>query len=131
MKHKRVSLIVLLLFFLFLTGCYNWISNTEFTGTILSEKYFKYENIVEIKTDEGFGGKMVNARFQLAVEGKGGYDPDLLKSLELVGKECYMEVGPHGVVLKCVLKLNGEDFEIPKIDIKHKTNKGVRSQHLT
>ena len=23
---------------------------------------------------------MVNARFQLAVEGKGGYDPDLLKS---------------------------------------------------
>ena len=114
MKYKRVSLIVLLLFFLLLTGCYNWISNTEFTGTILSEKYFKYENIVEIKTDEGFGGKMVNARFQLAVEGKGGYDPDLLKSLELVGKECYMEVGPYGVVLKCVLKLNGEDFEIPK-----------------
>ena len=116
MKYKRVSLIVLLLFFLLLTGCYNWISNTEFTGTILSEKYFKYENIVEIKTDEGFGGKMVNARFQLAVEGKGGYDPDLLKSLELVGKECYMEVGPYGVVLKCVLKLNGEDFEIPKVD---------------
>jgi len=121
MKHKRVSLIVLLLFFLLLTGCYNWISNTEFTGTILSEKYFKYENIVEIKTDEGFGGKMVNARFQLAIEGKGGYAPDLLKSLELVGKECYMEVGPHGVVLKCVLKLNGEDFEIPKIDIKYET----------
>jgi len=115
MKHKRISLIVLLLFFLLLTGCYNWISNTEFAGTILSEEYFKYENIVEIKTDEGFGRKMVNARFQLAVEGKGGYDLDLLKSLELVGKECYMEVGPYGVVLKCVLKLNGEDFEIPKV----------------
>ena len=42
---------------------------------------------------------------------------DLLKSLELVGKECYMEVGPHGVVLKCILKLNGEDFEIPKIEM--------------
>jgi len=117
MKHKRISLIVLLLFFLLLTGCYNWISNTEFTGTILSEKYFKYENIVEIETDEGFGGKIVNVRFQLAVEEKGGYDPDLLKSLDLVGKECYMEVGPHGVVLKCTLKLNGEDFEIPKIEI--------------
>jgi len=80
MKHKRVSLIMLLLFFLLLTGCYNWISNTEFTGTILNEKYFKYENIVEIKTDEDFGGKIVNTRFQLAVEGKGGYDSDLLKS---------------------------------------------------
>ena len=117
MKHKRVSLIVLLLFFLLLTGCYHWTSNTEFTGTILSEEYFKYENIVEIKTDECFVGKIVNARFQLAVEGKGGYDPDLLKSLELVGKECYMEVGPHGVVLECILKLNGEDFEIPKVEI--------------
>ena len=107
---------MLLLFLLLLTGCYNWISNSEFTGTILSEKYYKYENIVEIKTDEGFGGKIVNVRFQLAVEGKGGYDPDLLKSLELVGKECYMEVGPHGVVLECILKLNGEDFEIPKVE---------------
>jgi len=114
-KYKRVSLIILILFFLLLTGCYNWISNTEFTGTILSEKYLKYENIIEIQTDEGFGRKIVNTRFQLAVEGKGGYDPDLLKSLELIGKECYMEVGPHGVVLKCILKLNGEDFEIPKI----------------
>jgi len=107
---------MLLLFFLLLTGCYNWISNTEFTGTILSEKYLKYENIIEIQTDEGFGGKIVNARFQLAGEGKEGYDPDLLKSLELIGKECYMEVGPHGVALKCILKLNGEDFEIPKIE---------------
>jgi len=98
MKYKRVSLIMLLLFLLLLTGCYHWISNTEFTGTILSEKN-------------------VNARFQLAVEGKGGYDPDLLKSLELAGKECYMEVGPHGVVLECILKLNGEDFEIPKVEI--------------
>lgn len=59
----------------------------------------------------------MNARFQLAGEGKEGYDPDLLKSLKLTGKECYMEVGPHGVVLKCILKLNGEDFEIPKIEI--------------
>ena len=101
-----------------LTGCYNWISNTEFTGTILSEKYLKYENIVEIKTDKSFGGKSVNVRFQLAGEGKEGYDLDLLKSLELVGKECYMEVGPHGVVLKCILKLNGEDFEIPKVVIE-------------
>ena len=116
MKHKRISFIVFLLFFLFLTGCYHWISNTEFTGTILNEKYFRYENIVEIKSDEGFGGKVVNVRFQLAVEGKGGYDPDLLKSLELTGKECYMEVGPHGVVLECILKLNGEDFKIPKIE---------------
>ena len=105
-----------ILFFLLLTGCYNWIPNTEFTGTILNEKYLKYENIVEIKTVEGFGGKIVNARFQLAGEGKGGYDPDLSKSLELIGKECYMEVGPHGVVLKCILKLNGEDFEISKIE---------------
>jgi len=103
---------------LLLTGCYNWISNTEFTGTILSEKYLKYENIVEIQADEGFAGKIVNARFQLAGEGKEGYDLDLLKSLELVGKECYMEVGPHGVVLKCILKLNGEDFEIPKVVIE-------------
>ena len=117
MKYKRISQIILILFFLLLTGCYNWISNTEFTGTILSEKYLKYENIIEIQTDEGFGGKIVNTRFQLAVEGKGGYDPDLLKSLELIGKECYMEVGPHGVVLKCILKLNGEDFEIPKVEI--------------
>ena len=116
MKYKRVSLIILILFFLLLTGCYNWISNTEFTGTILSEKYLKYENIIEIQTDEGFGGKIVNARFQLAVEGKGGYDPDLLKSLELMGKEYFMEVGPHGVVLKCILKLDGEDFEIPKVE---------------
>ena len=108
-------MIILILFFLFLTGCYNWISNTEFTGTILSEKYLAYEDIVEIQTDEGFGGKIVNARFQLAGEGKEGYDPDLLKSLELAGKECYMEVGPHGVVLKCILKLNGENFEIPKV----------------
>jgi len=108
---------MLILFFLLLTGCYNWISNTEFTGIILSEKYLKYENIIEIQTDEGFGGKIVNARFQLAVEGKGGYDPDLLKSLELIGKECSMEVGPHGIVLKCILKLNGEDFEIPKVEI--------------
>ena len=89
---------------------------TEFAGTILSAKYLKYENIVEIKTDESFGGKSINARFQLAGEGKEGYDLDLLKSLELAGKECYMEVGPHGVVLKCILKLNGEDFEIPKIE---------------
>jgi len=59
----------------------------------------------------------VNARFQLAGEGKEGYDLDLLKSLELTGKECYMKVGPHGVVLKCILKLDGEDFEIPKIEI--------------
>ena len=117
MKYKRVSLIILILFFLLLTCCYNWISNTEFTGTILDEKYLKYENIIEIQTDEGFGGKIVNVRFQLAVEGKGGYDPNLLKSLELIGKECYMEVGPHGVVLKCILKLNGEDFEIPKVEI--------------
>ena len=117
MKYRRISLIILILFFLLLTGCYNWISNTEFTGTILSEKYLKYENIIEIQTDEGFGGKIVNARFQLAVEGKEGYDPDLLKSLELIGKECFMEVGPHGVVLKCILKLNGEDFEIPKVVI--------------
>jgi len=29
-----------------------------------------------------------------------------------------MEVGPHGVVLKCILKLNGEDFEIPKVVIE-------------
>ena len=116
MKYKRISLIILILFFLLLTGCYNWISNTEFTGTILSEKYLKYENIIEIQTDEGFGGKIVNARFQLAGERKEGYDPDLLKSLELIGKECYMEVGPHGVALKCILKLNGEDFEIPKIE---------------
>ena len=107
---------MLLSFFLLLTGCYNWISNTEFTGTILSEKYLKYENIIEIQTDEGFGGKIVNARFQLAVEGKEGYDPDLLKSLELIGKECFIEVGPHGVVLKCILKLNEEDFEIPKVE---------------
>jgi len=28
-----------------------------------------------------------------------------------------MEVGPRGVVLKCILKLNGEDFEIPKIEM--------------
>ena len=90
---------------------------TEFTGTILSAKYLKYENIVEIKTDESFGGKSVNVRFQLAGEGKEGYDPDLLKSLELAGKECYMEAGPHGVVLKCILKLNGEDFEILKVEI--------------
>ncbi|MEA2022431.1 MAG: hypothetical protein U9N08_08150 [Candidatus Caldatribacteriota bacterium] len=117
MKQKRVSLIILILFFLLLTGCYNWISNTEFTGMILSEEYFKYENIVEIKTDEGFGEKIVNVRFQLAVEGKGGYDPDLLKSLELTGKECYMEVGLHGVVLECILKLNGEGFKIPKVEI--------------
>jgi len=117
MKHKRISSIILLLFFFpLLTGCYHWISNTEFTGTILSEKYLKYENIVQIKTNEGFGGEIVNVRFQLAVEGKGGYDPDLLKSLELTGKECYMEVGPYGVVLECILKLNGEDFEIPKIE---------------
>ena len=108
---------MLILFFLLLTGCYNWISNTEFTGIILSEKYLKYENIIEIQIDEGFGGKIVNARFQLAGEGKEGYDPDLLKSLELIGKECSMEVGPHGVVLKCILKLNGEDFEIPKVEI--------------
>ena len=67
---------MLLLFFLLLTGCYNWISNSEFTGTILSEKYYKYENIVEIKMDEGFGGEKVHVRFQLAVEGKGGYDED-------------------------------------------------------
>ncbi len=111
-------MIIFILFFLLLTGCYNWISNTEFTGTILSEKYLAYENIIEIQTDEEFGGKIVNARFQLAVEGKEGYDPGLLKLLELVGKECYMEVGPHGVVLKCILKLDGEDFEIPKIEIQ-------------
>ena len=110
-------MIILFFLLLLLAGCYNWISNTELTGTILSEKYLTYENIVEIQADEGFGGKIVNARFQLAVEGKEGYDPDLLKSLELVGKECYMEVGPHGVVLKCILKLNGEDFEIPKVVI--------------
>lgn len=108
-------MIILILLFLLLSGCYNWISNTEFTGTILSEKYLAYEDIVEIQTDEGFGGKIVNARFQLAGEGKEGYDPDLLKSLELAGKECYMKVGPHGVVLKCILKLDGEDFEIPKV----------------
>jgi hypothetical protein len=115
LKYKRVSLIILILLFLLLSGCYNWISNTEFTGTILSEKYLAYEDIVEIQTDEGFGGKIVNARFQLAGEGKEGYDLDLLKSLELAGKECYMKVGPHGVVLKCILKLDGEDFEIPKV----------------
>jgi len=28
-----------------------------------------------------------------------------------------MEVGPHGVVLRCILKLNGEDLEIPKIEM--------------
>jgi len=67
MKHKRVSLIMFILFFLLLASCYNWIFNTEFTGTILSEKYFKYENIIKIQTDEGFRGKIVNARFQLTV----------------------------------------------------------------
>ena len=100
----------------FLSGCYHWISNSEFTGKILSEKYLKYENIVEVMADEGFGGEKINVRFQLALEGKGGYDPDLLKSLELVGKKCYIAAGPHGVVLTCILKLNGENYEIPKIE---------------
>ena len=116
MECKRIYLILIILACCFLSGCYNWISNTEFTGTILSEKYLKYENIVEIKLDEGFAGEEVHVRFQLAVEGKGGYDPDLLKSLEIVGKECFIEAGPHGVVLTCILKLNGENYEIPKID---------------
>ena len=113
-KKKYFTLIILLCFFL--SGCYHWVSNTEFTGTILSEEYLKYENIVEIKTDEGFGGEKVHVRFQLAVEGKGGYDPDLLKSLKLIGKECYIAAGPQGVVLNCILKLNGENFEIPKVE---------------
>ena len=38
-----------------------------------------------------------------------------LKSLELVGKECYIEAGPHGAVFTCILKIDGEDFEIPKV----------------
>jgi len=36
-----------------------------------------------------------------------------------------MEVGPHGVVLECILKLNGEDFEIPKVEILKKWYKGT------
>jgi len=113
-EYKRISLIIHILSPLLLTDCYDWISNTEFMGTILSEKCFKYENVIEIQTYEGFGGKIVNERFQLAAEKEEGYDSDLLKSLELIGKECYMEVGPRGVVLRCILKLNGKDFEIPK-----------------
>jgi len=114
-RKKKYFILTLLLCF-FLSGCYHWVSNSEFTGTILSEKYLQYENIVEIMTDEGFGGEKLHVRFQLAVEGKGGYDPDLLKSLKLIGKECYIAAGPQGVVLNCILKLNGENFEIPKVE---------------
>ena len=116
MKWKNIYFILTVLMCFFLSGCYNWVSNAEFTGTILSEKYLKLENIVEIMTDEGFGEENVHVRFQLAFDGKGGYVPDLLKSLELVGKKCFIEAGPQGAVLTCILKLNGENYEIPKIE---------------
>ncbi len=98
---------------LFLSGCYFWASNMKITGTISKENYLAYEDIVTIKGDDN---EEYTVRFQLAVGGKGGYDPDLLKKLSLPGKRCIIETGPHGVVFKAILVLDSGPYEIPKVD---------------
>ena len=103
----------LLIFYILLSlnGCYFWASNREIEGTIVDEKYLRYEDVVIIKDDSN-SNFMV--RFQLAVEEKSGYDPAILRSLKLVGKRCKVITGPHGVVFKAFLFHGLELYEIPK-----------------
>ncbi len=108
---KRVFVSFLFLFFFFLSGCSFWSSNMKIVGTITSEKWLKYEYIIVIRD---VNENKYRVRFQLAVDGKEGYDPRVLKKLSLKGKRCMVEIGPHGVVLKAILMQESGNYEIPK-----------------
>ncbi len=110
-RGKRVFVSFLFLFFFFLSGCSFWSSNMKIVGTIISEKWLRYEYIIVIKD---MNENKYKVRFQLAVDGKEGYDPKVLENLSLMGKRCIVETGPHGVVLKAILIEESGNYEIPK-----------------
>ncbi len=110
-RRKRVFASFLFLLFFFLIGCSFWSSNMKVIGTIVSEKWLKYEYIITIKD---VNGNKYKVRFQLAVDGKEGYNPKVLENLSLMGKRCIVETGPHGVVLKAILIGESGNYEIPK-----------------
>lgn len=117
MKRSMISYLILFIIgSVFLSGCYQWLSNCEATGTILTMEFVEWEAIADFQPEGYPEGSLFQIRFQLAEGETGGYDRDILQSLQLTGKRCYVKLGPHGVVHQCILLLPEGNEQIPKMN---------------
>ena len=117
MKRSMISYLILLMIgSVFLSGCYQWLSNCEATGTIVAVEFTEREAIADFQPEGYPEGALFQIRFQLANGESGGYDSGILQSLQLPGKRCYVLLGPHGVVQQCILLLPEGNEQIPKME---------------
>lgn len=113
MKHFS-NIIPIKLLFILLSISANINCNIQrFEGKVLKVDTYRFEKFVTIENEDG---RERIVRFQLAVEGKSGFDPFYLESLNLVGKNILVELGPHNVVLKCYIFENDEKIEVKKAE---------------
>lgn len=113
MKHFNNIIPTKLLFILLFISTNINCNIQRFEGKVLKVDTYRFEKFVTIENEDG---RERIVRFQLAVEGRNGFDPFYLESLNLVGKNILVELGPHNVVLKCYILQNGEKVEVKKVD---------------